>query len=96
MRSVSKTAPAAEQKSEKRLMQRLSGFISLIRPLFFILTPVNAGSAAVLALSGFPSIPLCTFGALAVALASCAINVFNDFMDRERDKVMAGASHSLR
>jgi 4-hydroxybenzoate polyprenyltransferase len=68
------------------LSDRLSGFLTLIRPVFFILTPLNAASAAVLAYGGFPSLAQCLLGFLAVAFASCAINVFNDYTDRERDK----------
>jgi 4-hydroxybenzoate polyprenyltransferase len=68
------------------LRDRLSGFLTLIRPLFFILTPVNAASAAVLALRGYPSLTKCILGFLSVAFASCAVNVFNDYLNRERDK----------
>jgi protoheme IX farnesyltransferase len=67
---------------------RLSGFVSLIRPVFFILTPVNAAAAAVLSLGGYPSLVKCVLGFMAVAFASCAVNVFNDYADRERDKVL--------
>ncbi len=67
---------------------RASGFLSLIRPLFFILTPVNAASAAVLSLGGFPALSKCILGFLSVAFASCAVNVFNDYIDRERDKTI--------
>ena len=66
--------------------ERLSGFIGLVRPLFFVLTPVNAASAAVLAYGGFPSPAKCLAGFFAVAFASCAVNVFNDFIDRDRDR----------
>ncbi len=65
---------------------RLSGFVTIIRPAFFILTPLNAASAAVLASGGYPSLTECLLGFLAVAFASCAVNVFNDYMDRERDR----------
>jgi protoheme IX farnesyltransferase len=68
------------------LKNRLSGFLSLVRPLFFVLTPLNAAGAAVLALQGYPSLRECLFGFLAVAFASCAVNVFNDYSDRERDR----------
>jgi 4-hydroxybenzoate polyprenyltransferase len=68
------------------LKDRLSGFISLVRPLFLVLTPVNAAAAAVLALGGYPSLAKCILGFLAVAFASCAVNVFNDYLDRDRDK----------
>jgi len=81
---------AADQEMAARpecsLRERLSGFLALIRPVFFILTPVNAASAAVLALNGYPPLAQCLLGFLAVAFASCAINVFNDYTDRERDK----------
>jgi 4-hydroxybenzoate polyprenyltransferase len=66
----------------------VSGFLSLIRPLFFVLTPVNAAGAAVLALGGFPSLSKCILGFLSVAFASCAVNVFNDYTDRERDRTL--------
>ena len=70
------------------IRERAAGFASLIRPVFFILTPVNAAAAAVLALGGFPSVSKCILGFFAVAFASCAVNVFNDYTDRERDKVL--------
>ena len=73
-------------KNEYSLKDRLSGFLTLIRPIFFILTPLNAASAAVLALKGYPSLAQCILGFFAVAFASCAINVFNDYTDRERDR----------
>jgi protoheme IX farnesyltransferase len=68
------------------LKHRLSGFVTIIRPLFFILTPLNAASAAVLALEDYPSLTECLLGFLAVAFASCAVNVFNDYTDRRRDR----------
>ena len=73
-------------KEEYGFGDRVLGFLTLIRPIFFILTPLNAASAAVLALGGYPSLTLCLLGFCAVAFASCAINVFNDYIDRERDK----------
>jgi protoheme IX farnesyltransferase len=76
--------PAACQTLHRR--GRLSGFVSLVRPIFFFLTPVNAAGAAVLAYGGFPPLVKCLAGFFAVAFASCAVNVFNDFIDKERDK----------
>jgi len=73
-------------RNERGLKDRLTGFLALIRPPFFILTPLNAASAAVLASGGYPSLIKCLSGFLAVAFASCAVNVFNDYMDRERDR----------
>ena len=71
-----------------RIKDKASGLLSLIRPLFFILTPVNAGSAAVLSLGGFPALSKSILGFFCVAFASCAVNVFNDYLDRERDKTI--------
>ncbi len=67
---------------------RASGYLSLMRPLFFLLTPVNAASAAVLSLGGFPALSKCILGFFCVAFASCAVNVFNDYIDRERDRTI--------
>jgi 4-hydroxybenzoate polyprenyltransferase len=75
-------------KEEYGFGDRVLGFLALIRPTFFILTPLNAASAAVLALGGYPTLKLCLLGFFAVAFASCAINVFNDYVDRERDKLV--------
>jgi 4-hydroxybenzoate polyprenyltransferase len=70
------------------LRDRLSGFLTLIRPIFFILTPLNAASAAVLASGGYPPLASCLLGFMAVAFASCAVNVGNDYIDRERDRLI--------
>ena len=70
------------------LRDKASGLISLIRPMFFILTPVNAASAALLSLGEFPPLSQCILGFIAVAFGSCAVNVFNDYIDRERDKTL--------
>lgn len=78
-------ALSSERLTLSGVKDRVSGFLSLIRPLFFVLTPVNAAGAAVLALGGFPSLSKCILGFLSVAFASCAVNVFNDYIDRERD-----------
>jgi 4-hydroxybenzoate polyprenyltransferase len=72
--------------NEYSLRDRVSSFLALTRPIFFILTPLNAASAAVLALRGYPSLTQCLLGFAAVAFASCAVNVFNDYVDQERDK----------
>jgi protoheme IX farnesyltransferase len=73
---------------QDRRRERLSGFFSLVRPLFFVLTPINAAAAGVLAYGGFPPLTECLAGFFAVAFASCAVNVFNDFTDRNRDKTI--------
>jgi len=65
---------------------RLAGFVTLVRPVFLILTPVNAAAAAVLSFGGYPAPVKCFLGFVAVAAASCAVNVFNDYTDRVRDR----------
>lgn len=70
------------------LRARASGFLALIRPIFFILTPLNAASAAVLARGGYPPLTYCLLGFIAVALASGTVNVGNDYIDRQRDKLI--------
>ena len=69
-----------------RLRDWVLGYLVLVRPIFLILTPLNAASAAVLSLSGYPSWNQCLTGFCAVALAGAAVNTFNDYVDRERDK----------
>jgi 4-hydroxybenzoate polyprenyltransferase len=84
---LERTSPGQElARHEYSLRDRLSGLLTLTRPVFFILTPINAASAAVLANQGYPSLAQCLTGFATVALAGCAINVFNDYADRERDR----------
>ena len=73
-------------KPEYNFGDRVLGFLTLIRPIFLILTPLNAASAVVLGLGRFPSWTQCIIGFCAVALAGAAVNSFNDYIDRERDK----------
>jgi len=73
-------------KPEYSFMDKVLGFLALVRPVFLILTPLNAGSAAVLGLAGYPSWSQCLFGSCAVAFTIAAVHAFNDYIDRERDK----------
>jgi 4-hydroxybenzoate polyprenyltransferase len=68
--------------------QRLTGYLTLARPLFLILTPLNAASAAILSIRGLPSWQLCLAGFFTGALAAAGVNIFNRYADRERDKTM--------
>ncbi len=68
--------------------EKLAGYLTLARPLFLILTPVNAASAAVLSIRGLPAWELCLAGFLTGALAAAGVNVFNRYADRERDKTL--------
>ena len=67
---------------------RILGFLVLLRPIFFIMTPLNAASAVVLGLVSYPSWSQCLLGFCAVALAGAAVNTFNDYVDRERDRYL--------
>jgi protoheme IX farnesyltransferase len=67
---------------------RILGFLVLIRPIFFIMTPLNAAGAVVLGLGGYPSWSQCLLGFCAVAFAGAAVNTFNDYIDRERDRYL--------
>ncbi len=73
-------------KKEYGFGGRILGLLALARPIFLILTPLNAGSAAVLGLGGYPSWSQCLFGSCAVAFTIAAVHAFNDYVDRERDK----------
>ncbi|MDP2916792.1 MAG: UbiA family prenyltransferase [Dehalococcoidia bacterium] len=75
-------------KQRYNLRDKLLGFLVCARPIFLILTPLNAASAAVLALGGFPSLTQCLLGFVTVALASAAVNSFNGYVDHERDKLI--------
>jgi 4-hydroxybenzoate polyprenyltransferase len=68
--------------------ERLTGYLTLARPLFLILTPINAASAAILSIRGLPSWQLCLAGFFTGALAAAGVNIFNRYADRERDRTM--------
>jgi len=75
-------------KEEYNLGDRILGFLVLVRPIFLILTPLNAASAAVLGLGGYPSWSQCLLGFCAVAFAGAAVNTFNDYVDGKRDRYL--------
>jgi 4-hydroxybenzoate polyprenyltransferase len=68
--------------------EHLTGYMTLARPLFLILTPLNAASAAILSIRSLPSWKLCLAGFFTGALAAAGVNIFNRYADRERDKTM--------
>jgi len=72
-------------KKEYDFKGKILGFLSLTRPIFLILTPLNAGSAAVLGLGGYPSLSQCLLGSFAVAFTIAGVHAFNDYVDQERD-----------
>ncbi len=68
--------------------ERLTGYLTLARPMFLILTPLNAASAAILSIRGLPSWQLCIAGFFTGALAAAGVNIFNRYADRQRDKTL--------
>ncbi len=68
--------------------ERLIGYLTLARPLFLILTPLNAASAAILSIRGLPAWDICLAGFFTGALAAAGVNIYNRYADRERDKTM--------
>ena len=68
--------------------ERLTGYLTLARPMFLILTPLNAASAAILSIRGLPSWQLCLAGFFTGALAAAGVNIFNRYADRQRDKTL--------
>ncbi len=66
----------------------LTGYLTLARPLFLILTPLNAASAAILSIRSLPDWNLCLAGFFTGALAAAGVNIYNRYADRERDKTM--------
>ena len=70
------------------IKERLAGFLTLVRPLFLFMTPLNAASAAVLSIRGFPSWQICLAGFFTAALAAAGVNTFNQYADRRRDKTI--------
>jgi heme o synthase len=75
-------------RSEYNKKEKLIGFLTLVRPIFLLLTPINAASAAILAAGGLPSWDICLVGFITGACAAAGVNIYNRFADRQRDKVM--------
>jgi 4-hydroxybenzoate polyprenyltransferase len=73
---------------EYNFKERLTGFLELVRPVFLVMTPLNAASAAVLSIRGIPSWNLCLIGFITGALAAAGVNTFNKYTDNQRDKIM--------
>ncbi len=73
-------------KSNYTLGDRVLGLFIIARPIFLVMTPLNAAGAVVLALGRFPTFIQCLLGFITVALAGSAVNIFNDYVDRERDR----------
>ena len=76
------------RKESYSLSERFLGFLTLVPPIYLILTPINAASAVVLSIGGFPPWNKAIIGLITVALAGWGINALNHYIDRDRDKVI--------
>jgi heme o synthase len=70
------------------LREKLAGFLTLVRPIFLVMTPLNAASAAVISVRGLPSWDLCLAGFFTGAFAAAGVNTFNKYTDAARDKII--------
>ncbi|MCD6300170.1 MAG: UbiA family prenyltransferase [Dehalococcoidales bacterium] len=75
-------------KESYSLTDRLLGFLTLVPPIFLLLTPLNAASAVVLSIQGYPPWGKCVLGFVAVAFAGGGIVALNNYIDRDRDKAI--------
>lgn len=75
-------------KKEYSAKDKLLGLLTLVPPIFWFLTPINAASAVVLSIDGYPAWDKAIIGLVTVALAGWGVNAFNHYLDRERDKTI--------
>jgi 4-hydroxybenzoate polyprenyltransferase len=75
-------------KKDYSAVDRLLGFLTLVPLIFVFLTPINAASAVVLSIGGYPPWDKAIIGLVTVAFAGWGINTLNHYIDRERDKII--------
>ncbi len=75
-------------KKDYSIADRLLGLLTLVPPIFLVLTPINAASAVVLSIRGYPQWDKAIIGLITVAFAGWGINAVNHYIDRERDKII--------
>ena len=75
-------------RGEYTFKEKLVGYLTLARPVFLVLTPINAASAAILSIRGLPSWDICLAGFFTGALAGAGVNIFNRWADRQRDRTL--------
>jgi heme o synthase len=73
-------------RDQYNFKEKMVGFLTLIRPIFLVMTPINAASAAILSIRGIPPWELCLAGFFTAAFAAAGVNIFNRYTDAERDK----------
>jgi|TARA_Y100000817_G_scaffold97575_1_gene76033 protoheme IX farnesyltransferase len=76
-------------KSEFNLIQLLSDYFELSKPLIILLLLLSALTGMIIAEQGLPQIHLIATVLVAGALASAGANAINNFMDRDIDTVMS-------
>ncbi|MFC2012930.1 UbiA prenyltransferase family protein [Chloroflexota bacterium] len=75
-------------KETYSVTDKLLGILNLVPPIFLLLTPINAASAVVLSLQGFPPLEKCVLGLIAVAFAGGGVVALNSYFDRNRDRAI--------
>jgi 4-hydroxybenzoate polyprenyltransferase len=75
-------------RKEYTAREKLIGYLTLVRPIFLVLTPINAACAAILSIRALPSWDLCLAGFFTGAFAAAGVNIYNRFADRQRDGVL--------
>jgi 4-hydroxybenzoate polyprenyltransferase len=74
-------------QDEYSIRDKLIGFLTLVRPIFLLMTPLNAASAAILSIRNLPSWELCVGGFFTAAFAAAGVNIYNRYADTARDKI---------
>jgi 4-hydroxybenzoate polyprenyltransferase len=70
------------------MTNKLLGLMTLVPLVFVALTPINAASAVVLSIGGYPPWGKAILGLVIVAFAGWGVNAVNHYVDRERDQVI--------
>ena len=76
-------------KSEFKLIQLLSDYFELSKPLIILLLLLSALTGMIIAEEGLPEVHLIATVLVAGALASAGANAINNFIDRDIDTVMS-------
>jgi len=79
----------AHPESEFKLIQLLSDYFELSKPLIILLLLLSALTGMIIAEEGLPEVHLIATVLVAGALASAGANAINNFIDRDIDTVMS-------
>ncbi len=78
--------PATSTTKRWKKLSFLESSIEITRPFLLIMSMTMAGIGAFLSQGSLPSPLILGIGAVAVMLATASTHIFNDWVDRERDK----------